>query len=177
MQASVIHRSFVTLPLGLRPTVGSLMALCEENYGLLSRLAPALAERQGVLVARVEGGLDLVATIEDQSRYTTELRLTYVFDSGPGERPSPADVGLVGADPDARIRAYHDARQVEILDLRQTALPRYTHYDHPALDAKWRVNLFLSKWLAYCLSQGYRFDGAESCPAPRHREALLPSLT
>jgi hypothetical protein len=56
-------------------------------------------------------------------------------------------------------------------------LPRYVHYDHPALDAKWRVNVFLSKWLAYCVTQGYRFGVVDPCLAAHRREARLPSLT
>jgi uncharacterized protein YqiB (DUF1249 family) len=64
-------------------------------------------------------------------------------------------------DPNARLCAYHDAMQVEVLDLHQTALPVYRHYAYPALDAKWRANLFLARWLAYCVRQGYRFCPGE----------------
>ena len=71
-------------------------------------------------------------------------------------------------DPNARLCAYHDARQVEVLDLHQTALPIYRHYDFPALDAKWRANLFLAKWLAFCARQGYRF-GVRGWGDPRGR--------
>jgi uncharacterized protein YqiB (DUF1249 family) len=171
MTSSVISRTLSRDRLTLRPTVGALMVLCEENYARLSRLAPNLPERSGSLISKVEGGVDLFLEVEAQARYTTEIRLTYRFDG------QTLDARGAGAhfDPDARIRAYHDARQVEVLDLRQTALPRYAHYDHPALDAKWRVNLFLSKWLAYCVSQGHRFGAAEPRGVDRRGDALLPS--
>lgn len=142
-----------------RPTLGALLALCEENFFLLSRLAPQLRTRGGALVSRLKDGVDLHLSIEEQARYTTLLRLTYFFADG-----DLSDSGF-GADPDARLRVYHDARQVEVLDLRQTALPRLAHYQAPALDSKWRVNLFLWKWLAYCLHQGHRF-GSESVEKP-----------
>jgi uncharacterized protein YqiB (DUF1249 family) len=128
------------------------MALCEENYGVLRRLAPDLAELRGEARSQCEGGMDLHLEIIDQARYTTLLRLTYFF---PYE-----DVRvhrLPQADPDALLRAYHDASQVEVIDLRQTALPLHKHYQSPALDAKWKANLFLSKWLGYCVLIGHRF--------------------
>jgi uncharacterized protein YqiB (DUF1249 family) len=71
------------------------------------------------------------------------------------------------------LRAYHDAAQVEVLSLRQTVLPVLRHYDTPALGAKWRANLFVSKWLGYCLSQGYRFTGETSTSSAR--QELMPS--
>lgn len=136
--------------------MGTLMVLCEENYGLLSRLIPGLPSRQGRLVSRVEGAVDLHLMIEAQSPYTTLVRLTHVFGGAEAGRLT------LGSDPDARLRVYHDARQVEVLDLRQTALPLHADYQPPALDSKWRLNVFLGKWLAYCLQQGHRFGAAGS---------------
>jgi len=136
------------------------MVLCEENYSLLCRLAPGLSRRQGLLMSRVEGAVDLQLTIESQSPYTTLIRLTHVFGGG--------DLGrsAFGSDPDVRLRVYHDARQVEVLDLRQTALPLHADYQPPALDSKWRLNLFLGKWLAYCLHQGHRFSAVSTAWVP-----------
>jgi uncharacterized protein len=141
--------------------LGALLALCEENFVLLSRLVPELRTRGGILVSRLKDGVDLHLSIEEQARFTTLLRLTYIFAEDDSDH---SDAGF-GADPDARLRVYHDARQVEVLDLRQTALPRLAHYQAPALDSKWRVNLFLWKWLVYCLHQGHRF-GSEAVEKP-----------
>lgn len=143
-----------------RPTVGALMILCEENYVLFSRLVPGLASRRGLLVSRVAGGVDLHLSIEAQSPYTTQVRMTHVFSGGETDRPGARP------EPDVLLRVYHDARQVEVLDLRQTALPVQADYRPPALDSKWRANLFLSKWLAYCLHQGHRLGGARTARAP-----------
>ncbi len=137
-----------------RPSVGSLMELCEKNFALLMRLAPNLRDARGVLRSR-RRGVDLHLDVQEQSRYTTLLRLTYYFPDHGVSEPRP--------EPDARLRIYHDARQVEILDLRQTAMPILAHYGPPALAQKWRANIFLSKWLVFCLQQGHRF-GAQADP-------------
>jgi len=129
------------------------MSLCEENYQLLLRMIPELRSVQGELRASRTGGPDLHLEIIEQSRYTTLLRLTYLFPYADGK------VHRLGeADPDALLRAYHDAGQVEVIDLLETALPLGSDYRSPALEAKWKVNLFLSKWLAYCARQGYQFN-------------------
>ena len=145
-----------------RPSVGDLMGLCEENYGLLMRMVPDLRELRGEWSSQCKGGLDLHLEIIEQGPYTSLLRLTHFF---------PYDDGQVHrvpeADPDALLRAYHDAGQVEVLDLRQTVLPIHSHYRPPALLAKWRANLFLAKWLIYCSREGHRFPVDIGPAAPR----------
>jgi uncharacterized protein YqiB (DUF1249 family) len=133
-----------------RPTVGGLMEVCEDSYTSLMRLAPNLRLARGLLRAGQATGADLYLQVVEQSRYTTMIYLTYAFARNPGDASHCLE-------PNARLCAYHDARQVEVLDLDQTALPIYRHYACPALDAKWKANLFLAKWLAYCVRQGYQF--------------------
>jgi len=133
-----------------RPTVGDLMSLCEDNFRLLARLFPDLHQARGCYDSELDAGLRLHLQILDQAPYTTTVRFTYLFDNC-------IDASSEQPDPDARLRVYHDARQVEVLDLRQTALPLYSGYQFPALRAKWKANLFLSKWLSYCLSEGHKF--------------------
>ena len=144
-----------------RPSVGSLMALCEENYATLRRLTPELETLSGDFRSACPGGIDLHLEIIEQARYTTFLRLTHFF---------PHDDGQVHhipqSDPDVLLRAYHDARQVEVLDLRQTVLPLHNHYRSPALEAKWKANLFLSKWLGFCLLLGHEFPESSRAGAP-----------
>jgi hypothetical protein len=131
------------------PTVGSLMALCEDNYRHLLRMAPDLAAMRGEHRSRLADHTDLYLSVLEQARYTTLIHLTYYFQHAQGQKP----------DPDATLRIYHDARQVEVLDLRQRALPMERLYDAPALLNKWRANLFVSKWLAFCNYQGHYFTG------------------
>jgi len=148
------------------------MSLCEENYRALMRLIPDLRWIQGEECCVHDRDQDLHLEVLEQSPYTTLLRLTYYF---------PHTDGLVhrtrDADPDAVLRVYHDAGQVEVLNLRQTVLPIHNHYRYPALQAKWKVNLFLSKWLAFCLTKGYRFAADPGAPADSSfANALAPTL-
>lgn len=136
--------------LAARPTVGGLMDVCEESYHSLIQLAPELRRSRGSFCSRPSAGIELYLQVLEQSRYTTMIRLTHAF------RPDVGDA-LGCLDPDARLCVYHDAMQVEVLDLCQTALPIYRHYAQPALDAKWKANVFLARWLGYCIRQGHCF--------------------
>lgn len=109
------------------------------------RLAPELSSLRGHYLSRLDGHIDLHLEILEQTPYTTLIHLTYLFCEG-------------GADPDALLRVYHDARQMEVLELRQRVLPLSRRPDMCALERKWRINLFLSKWLGYCCRQGHCFD-------------------
>ncbi|MEN8175105.1 MAG: DUF1249 domain-containing protein [Pseudomonadota bacterium] len=132
-----------------KPTVGGLMALCEENYFAFMRLAPGVGAMSGVAVSRAGNTADLVLHILENSRYTSLVQLTHHFCHHSGEKDR---------DPDARLRIYHDARQVELVDLRQSILPVERRFEHPALILKWRANIFINKWLAFCLAQGHSFS-------------------
>ncbi|CAK0767609.1 conserved hypothetical protein [Gammaproteobacteria bacterium] len=132
-----------------RPTVGTLMALCEENYRRLRSLAPNLPALRGRQDAQGDDGLVLSLTVEEQSRYTTRLHLTYLFHQT-----------LSDQDPDLCIRAYHDAAQAEALVLWGGFLSRPAPFPGlPCLMDKWRINVFLGKWLSHCLGNGHRFPG------------------
>lgn len=92
--------------------------------------------------------MDLHLEIQEQTPYTTLIHLTYFFPYQKERHP----------DPDALLRVYHDSRQVEVVNLKQHALPLNGGSKLPTLVQKWRVNLFLSKWLNYCAEQGHNFD-------------------
>jgi hypothetical protein len=94
----------------------------------------------------IEGHLDLHLEVLEQTPYTTQIRLTYCFGEG-GQ-----------FDPAAVLRAYHDAQQIEVLGLKQRVLPLSARPDMCSLERKWKANLFLSKWLAYCCGQKHQFN-------------------
>ena len=129
------------------PSVGDLLALCEENYRHLHCLAPQLRRLRGNHCSSRADHQDLHLTIVEQTPYTTLLRLTYQFSHPAG--------GV--ADPNALLRVYHDARQVEAEDLRQQSLPTRRLYQAPSLVNKWRLNLFIARWLTFCIRQGHLF--------------------
>ncbi len=130
-----------------KPTVGGLMDLCEENYHHLMRLLPTIKELSGCHCSEVNGHISLYLDILEQTPYTTLVHLTYYFSHESGATP----------DPDATVRIYHDSHQAEVLDLRQSALPLKRGWHHPALEQKWRANMFLSKWLSFCARQAHCF--------------------
>ncbi|WP_242482301.1 DUF1249 domain-containing protein [Thiocystis violacea] len=143
------------------------MALCEENYTLMQCLAPGLKQLSGKLISRQRGVIDLHLEIQEQSPYTTQVRLTHLFSEPAGAEPHP--------DPDARLRVYHDAQQIEVLELRQSVLRLSKDYAHPALLDKWQANLFLSKWLVFCLRQGHGFGQRSPMLSSAAADALLPT--
>jgi uncharacterized protein YqiB (DUF1249 family) len=147
MQA--FHNTRLNDWLDRRPTVGDMLALCEENYHYLLKLVPELPRLEGNYRSCRPDHQDLHLAVLEQTPYTTLVRLTYKF-------RHDRDSELV-ADPDALLRVYHDARQVEVEDLRQQVLPVERLYEAPGLENKWRLNLFVAKWLAFCASQGHSF--------------------
>ena len=134
--------------------LGELMAIYECNYIRLRQLLPQLASMKEAAVSRVEGALDLHVRVDERNRYTTTLTLTYEFEDELGRFLAP----------DIQVRIYHDARLAEVLRCGRLRGQRDAAYDTGrrdyTLDAKWRINRFLQKWLGYCLRQGHRFHGA-----------------
>lgn len=129
----------------------SLMSLYESNYIRLAWLAPDLAGLLETQTSDVAGDCSLHLSVGERSRYTTTLRLTYLFDDPAG----------LCADPDVLIRVYHDARLAEV-----QACARWGR--HPALNSirsqlardlgdRWLRNIMLNKWLDYCVERGHRF--------------------
>lgn len=131
------------------PTIGWLMDLCEENFLLIERLSPKIRSLQGKYLSSLEGSIDLYLDVMEQTPYTSLIHLTYYFVHENGQAPEP--------DPDALVRVYYDSRQIEVLELRQKVLPLKRGMQWPTLDQKWKANLFLSKWLGYCVQQGHHF--------------------
>lgn len=136
---SIPSRSFATL-----------MELYESNYILIRRLAPALRD-MGDAVSRVPGGVDLHLRILERAPYTTSVSLTHYFDPD-----SP-----LYAEPDLRVRVYHDARAAEVMP--DTPTERFHlwsgHRPEPkSLAWRWELNRFLNRWLRYCLTEGHGFN-------------------
>jgi uncharacterized protein YqiB (DUF1249 family) len=137
------------------PSVGALLDMCEENYRLILRMAPDLAKFDGCYCSSAAAHQDLYLEVLEQSPYTSLVHLTYYFDHHSGQTP----------DPNAVLRVYHDARQLEVVDLTQRSLPTRSLYVSPGLLNKWKANLFVGKWLTFCLHQGHCFDEIHrSCP-------------
>jgi uncharacterized protein YqiB (DUF1249 family) len=139
---------------GAPRTFVSLMTLYESNYIRLRHLTHDLANLPDVTVSVPSGDCPLRLSIEERGRYTTTFTLTYLFEQD----------GIATTDPDLSVRVYHDARLAEVM----RSAPRHRHrvlcglrtqLNHE-LDARWRRNTMLNKWLDYCAERGHRFMSA-----------------
>lgn len=137
---------------------GGLMALYESNFIKLNYLVSTLDHCTGAHISVCPDDFDLHLRIEKRSRYTCELRLTYVF---------ATDAGRV-ADPDLVARVYFDARMVEVsgwVNAHRHALLRHLSGRYRMeLDLCWTRNLMLGKWLDYLLDRGHRFHQSPELP-------------
>ena len=148
----MIADSLLRLPRAARPgSFAALMSLYESNYVRLGWLLPDPRRFSGHLVSRVPDDLLLHLQLLERSRYTTTVRMTYFFDETEGRV----------ADPDLKIRIYHDARMAEAMECtrhhRHRALKGFDTRPGGELSRRWARNVMLNKWLEYCSEQGHRF--------------------
>jgi uncharacterized protein YqiB (DUF1249 family) len=148
----VIADSYIVPQCSAEPrSLGALMALYEGNFIKLSALAPGLTEapakRSGL--SRSARDLDLHLCVDSVTRYTIDLRLTYLFAEPTG----------LAADPDLHLRVYLDARMVEVISWsishRHEVLRQLAATSARELDRRWSRNIMLGKWLDYLNDMGH----------------------
>jgi len=127
-----------------------LMSMYESNYLRLQRLIPELERLDGYYQSHVAGDCSLHLEILERARYTVTLSLSYFFYED-GERI---------ADPDMKIRVYLDGQLAEAMSVsgarhRHAELRRLWGRHAEELDARWRRNIVLNKWLEYLSDQGH----------------------
>jgi len=126
-----------------------LMAMYESNYLRLRHLIPELERIDGCYRSRVAGDCELFVDILERCRYTVTLSLTYYFDGEDGRV----------ADPDMTVRAYLDGQLAEAMSLcghhRHAELRRLAKAHKAELNARWKRNVVLNKWLEYLTEQGH----------------------
>jgi uncharacterized protein YqiB (DUF1249 family) len=126
-----------------------LMSLYDSNFFRLNHLIPELQRLDGYYRSRVAGDCDLHVEILERSRYTVTMALSYFFE----------EEGVRVADPDMKVRVYLDGQLAESLGFsgehRHAAFRRLTRLHRAELDARWRRNIILNKWLEYLMDQGH----------------------
>jgi uncharacterized protein YqiB (DUF1249 family) len=136
----------------VRPgTLGGLISLYEGNFIKLIALLGDTTASTGHFVSRCRADCDLHLSVEEGSRFTRMLRLTYVFDEASG----------TVADPDMALKIFLDARVAEVVSwagfhrhgFLETLGARYGR----ELDRRWARNMVLSKWLDYLLDNGHTY--------------------
>ncbi len=125
-----------------------LMELYESNYVLIRLLLPDLQKMQhDSYVSKQPDCIDLKMTILERCKYTTTVKLTYIF----AEDSEKSD------EPDLTIRIYHDARTAEAMSGLIHGV-RHEQRRVRNLEEGWVLNRFLYKWLKYCLYRNHSFD-------------------
>jgi uncharacterized protein YqiB (DUF1249 family) len=141
----------------------ALMSLYESNYLRFLHLAGDPARLSGTLISSVAGDCELQLAVIEHMRYTSMLALTYLL-------PQTALVPALERLPDLKLRAYHDARLLEVETPQQPAPKRRPGGPvgsqfwgrapgERELHQRWMRNMMLNKWLEYCADRGHRFTG------------------
>jgi len=126
-----------------------LMALYESNYLRLLQLIPEIHRLDGYYRSSVAGDCDLHVEIQERSRYTITMSLSYFF----------SEDGVRIADPDMQVRMYLDGQLGECMgfsgDHRHAELRRLCRAHRHELDKRWRRNIVLNKWLEFLMDGGH----------------------
>lgn len=132
----------------------ALMELYELNYIQLRQLIPDVDLVQDHVVSRVKGALDLYLTVRERCKYTTTLHLSYRFEHDEGSTFAP----------DIVVRLYHDAQVAEVISRGKGRSRSGSNFDRFRpdfpIEARWKVNRFLQKWLGFCLRHSHSFSPA-----------------
>lgn len=136
------------------------MSLYESNFVRLGWLFPDKAQLRESMVSTASDDLPLHLEVLELTRYTTTVRMTYLFDDPDG----------CVADPDLRVRLYHDARMAEAMSCkdshRHAVLRELDPGPGAELSRRWTRNIMLNKWLEYCADMGHGFQIREQRPSP-----------
>lgn len=126
----------------------SLIDLYENNFIRFRKLVADLHSIRTMGTSHLAGCQSVYLRVIERSRYTTTVRMTYLFHNDDGDAVS---------EPDLKLRIYHDARLIEVVagHLRH-GQQCHDRLPASALGPKWRLNRFLYKWLGYCLYLGHR---------------------
>ncbi len=140
-----------------RPSLSSLMQLCESNYLLMSRLlfnkknatTESAGDRHDFFISEQ---LSYSIVVKEVTRYTTLVHIAQNINSN----TKHAFNALFA--PTMIIRLYHDARMAEVNSSQHIRWIK-PRYDYPnekmhLPDEKQQVNQFLKEWLQLCLHQG-----------------------
>ena len=143
----------------VRPrSFAGLMTLYEGNYARMKQLLGDPRHLPEHAVSTSATDLSLYVNVQERSRYTTVMQMTYWFD----------DAGGSVADPDLSVRVYHDARLVEAVDCagnpRHAVLQPLWRPARSEMEHRWTLNILLHKWLEYCLDNRHRFQQDTTSP-------------
>jgi uncharacterized protein len=135
------------------------MARCETNYLRLCQIFPDMSTtNQRCLRLAPFGCRKITLTVKERTRYTTLLAIEEEGDSGARQRGPGLGQEWCRA-PVLTVRAYHDAKLVEVVSFDSARRVRPSnHYPNKKMlqrDEKAQWNRFLEEWLIVFLQHGY----------------------
>jgi uncharacterized protein YqiB (DUF1249 family) len=139
----------------------ALMSLYESNRIRLHALLGNPQARAGRHLSCVPGECPLELVVLERGAYTTVLTLNSLFPCTdlPVARAATVADGDSLRLPDLEVRVYHDAGLAEASRLgaarQHPALGSLEERLPLALDARWRRNILLNKWLEYLTDTGH----------------------
>lgn len=130
--------------------IGTLIDLFERNYRLIERLVPELDLPFVSAISRAEHDLPLHLIVLERGKFTASFRLSYQIEGR--------------FEPDVWVKLYRDAQLAETLYC--ATRPPWLALDESDpealryLNAQWKRNVMLNKWLHYLLHHGHGFGMA-----------------
>lgn len=141
------------------PHFGQLMEIYADNYRRLNLLFDDLLLEQDRLISTVPNQLPIYIEITERHNYTTCARISYAIETRDG---------IVSLDPDAHIRIYHDAEVAEATHCYPGGVsqPMFGALVpvSDVVEHRWRMNIFLDKWLEYLFKQGHDVATMRAAP-------------
>jgi len=128
-----------------RTRLADLQAICAANYARFLQVFPGYEQynRREFAV----GEARVVMEVQERSRYTTIFQVWQHSDGAEW-------LGTLRAE----LRAYHDARLLEVGTFQHCRRVRARYaYPNPEMhqpDEKFQQNRFIGDWLAHCLQRG-----------------------
>ncbi|WP_428086977.1 DUF1249 domain-containing protein [Candidatus Thioglobus sp.] len=118
-------------------------ALFESNYAKIFKLIPLLKQTAHHSIIHHPTLPDLHLKVDQRFKHTGIFTLTHILDKGAHK-------------PDIKFKVYFDASLLEVISVcNETTLN--SNHPHLAqcddLNIQWELNLFIEKWLDYCLDK------------------------
>ena len=105
--------------------------------------------------------------VKEVTTFTTTLRLTYFF----------CENGMEIADPDLRVRIYHDAGLAEAMACRRhhihAVLKPFETKSGGELGRRWARNMMFNKWLEYCMDRRHKFRYGPGAALTNNSESVI----
>ncbi|WPE17036.1 DUF1249 domain-containing protein [Candidatus Thioglobus autotrophicus] len=124
-------------------TYSDVSKLFESNYQKILKIIPLIEQTAHTSIIRHSNCPDLHLIVEQRFTHTGIFTLTHVLKDTTHK-------------PDIKFKVYFDAKLVEVLSVCNETMLNSKHpylTQCSDLNIQWELNLFIERWLDYCLNQ------------------------